>query len=500
MFAGRGWCGCSLLVLMCGCGDDGQGGPGGGTTTATEPVPSTSGPTTAGPTTAETTTAGPTGATTSTSAGTTADTDDTPTTGEPPSASWVVSMRGLDVTSLVRDPGGDLIVAGHRVGIFRSFGGVDLEDQMHGYGIFLLRVGPDGDLLWHRSFDTSSYPDGAYDLVAGAAVGPGGEVVLTGMHAVPVDLGGGPIDSAGDNDLFLAKFGPDGAHQWSRALTGPGIQYGRAVAVDAAGDIFLGGAFAGQLSVGADDLVSQGDTDILLARYTPAGDPVWARGFGSGLDDTALQLAVDGAGDVLLLASLYDDGDLGGGPISEIECCRWNAVVAKFATDGTPLWGTAVGSTTNTAAWNALAVCPSDELVAVASEGLVALSKDGAVKWRDADDGPNFNDAACRVDDELLAAGYLFYKDMTDVGDGPLGPFAANPSLVARYDAQGGLLAKSLFSLTFEFGGDPAASKATAIQVGPGGEVTFVIDGSEQILDLGDGPIAGDGFMIRRHE
>ena len=176
-------------------------------------------------------------------------------------------------------------------------------------------------------------------------------------------------------------------------------------------------------------------------------------------------------------------------------------MVAKFTTDGTNKWGTAIGTTAHYSSLDALTICPNDDLAAVTAEGLVALSKDGTVRWRDADNGPNLNDVACREDNELLTAGYLFHLDVSDVGDGPLGPYEADPSLIARYDAQGALLAKTLYTMIWSGFDAMASSEATAIQAGPGGEVTFVLyGGSDKIFDVGDGPIYGGSFLLRRYE
>ena len=253
--------------------------------------------------------------------------------------------------------------------------------------------------------------------------------------------------------------------------------------------------------MGADILVSNGGADILLARYTGTGEPVWARSFGDFLDDTALHLEFDGAGDLVLLASLYGDADFGGPPITDIQCCTWNAVVAKFTTDGANTWGTAIGTASVYSSSNALTICPNDDLAAVSGTGLIALSEDGTVRWRDADNGPTLNDVTCREDNDLLAAGYLFHLAVSDVGDGPLGPYEADPSLIAHYDEQGALLAKTLYTMIWSGFDAMASSEATAIQTGPDGEVTFMLDGGgDKLFDIGDGPIYGGGFLLRRYE
>ncbi|MCK5406824.1 MAG: hypothetical protein KAJ37_05200, partial [Candidatus Krumholzibacteria bacterium] len=62
-----------------------------------------------------------------------------------------------------------------------------------------------------------------------------GNIVVTGWFGGSVDFGGGPLITAGNKDIFVAKFDPTGAHLWSVGLGDADWQVGYSVAVDGSG-------------------------------------------------------------------------------------------------------------------------------------------------------------------------------------------------------------------------------------------------------------------------
>jgi hypothetical protein len=159
-------------------------------------------------------------------------------------------------------------------------------------------------------------------LVSLAAV-PGGGAVALGFFDGTLDLGGGPLASQGSLagsepawTIFVARFADDGAHVWSKRFGGPGIAKPQAVAVDAAGNVYLTGGFANTLSFGETTLAATGGTDAFVAALDPQGVPRWAQRYGDAADQVANAIAVDPRGDVWLTGALWGSADFGGGALT----------------------------------------------------------------------------------------------------------------------------------------------------------------------------------------
>ena len=112
-----------------------------------------------------------------------------------------------------------------------------------------------------------------------------------------------------------------------------------AAAVDATGNLYEAGGFAGTAVVGNVTLTSQGSTDSYLAKYTPAGALSWVRVLGSAGEDIAYDLALDAAGNAYLAGTFQGSvalgnnlaltGGAGAGP---------KAFLVRYSPQGTPEW------------------------------------------------------------------------------------------------------------------------------------------------------------------
>jgi hypothetical protein len=69
---------------------------------------------------------------------------------------------------------------------------------------------------------------------------------------------------------FLAKFGSDGSHIWSKRYSGGGAHAnGRAVAVDGGDNVLATGDFNASINLGGATLTSPGGTDTYLVKLGP---------------------------------------------------------------------------------------------------------------------------------------------------------------------------------------------------------------------------------------
>ena len=164
-----------------------------------------------------------------------------------------------------------------------------------------------------------------------------GNSIVAGYFQGSVDFGGGGLTSAGGVDLFLAKYSAAGAHLWSKRFGATGNEQVTSIARDASGNIFLGGVFTGTGNFGGASLISRGQQDAFLAKYSPQGDPLWSLSFGGTFADVIKSIAVDSQGNVAATGYFYGIVDFGGTTLTSY-ISSTDAFVAKYSPTGANLW------------------------------------------------------------------------------------------------------------------------------------------------------------------
>lgn len=249
---------------------------------------------------------------------------------------------------------------------------------------------------WARAFGDA---DNQSDIHL--AVGPQGNIALTGTFSGALDFGGGALSSArpaywGEGDLFLASFTPEGVHRWSGSTGSRKVQAGTGAAVDALGNVTVVGAFQNQMSLGQ-SLMTAESQDGFVARFDPSGNVDWAAQ--AAADDIYSAVTLSGgvaldADRAMILAGKLEGATSFGGATLEGEGVTY---LAKLDHAGKHLFSLATGGYEHEP--HALAIDPSGGVFVVGenwgtmtlgattitatwSQGYVAsVSADGAPRW-----------------------------------------------------------------------------------------------------------------------
>ncbi|MDB4944831.1 MAG: hypothetical protein JWP97_4365 [Labilithrix sp.] len=192
--------------------------------------------------------------------------------------------------------------------------------------------------LWSKRFGGSDY-----EHAFAVAVDATGAAIITGNFRGTANFGGGPLVSTGDDDVFVAKVDSTGKHLWSRRFGGiAGAEdRGRSVATDAAGNVVVAGNFSGTIDFGGGPLVSAGSWDIFVAKLDAAGNHLWSKRFGDADQQEAHTVAVDAAGDIVLGGTFWGSVDFGGGLLTSAGYV--DAYVAKLDAAGNHVWSKRYG-------------------------------------------------------------------------------------------------------------------------------------------------------------
>jgi hypothetical protein len=237
---------------------------------------------------------------------------------------------------LALDASGNVIMVGYFAGTV-NFGGADLVSAGGSYDIFLAKFDASGNHLWSRRFGDVSWEDGSSVAVDGA-----GNVIMTGYFNGTVNFGGGNLVSAGGSDVVLAKYDPSGNHVWSQRFGAGNSDFGDAVACDGAGNVFMTGSFQAAADFGGGNLVSAGEGDVFVAKYDASGNHIWSRRAGSTDSDAGTSVAVDGAGNAFVVGFFRWTVDFGGG--SRVSAGLEDIFLAKYDASGNHLWSRSFGS------------------------------------------------------------------------------------------------------------------------------------------------------------
>lgn len=217
---------------------------------------------------------------------------------------------------------------------------------------FVMKVDAEGGLLWVLQMGGA----GA-DYATGVSVDATGNVYVTGAFNEVVDFDPGAgvaqLTSAGEHDIFLAKFSPTGAYMGAWGVGGPGYDEPKCVVAGPLGGVYLLSYFNGTIDAdpgtGVLAIASQGQLDMLVQRFTSEGVLVWAQGTGSSGADLGLSMAVDAEENIWVTGSFEGtvDFDPGTGSSPLTSAGAWDIFVTKRSADGELVWAGRMGGVEN---------------------------------------------------------------------------------------------------------------------------------------------------------
>ncbi|MFO0593155.1 MAG: SBBP repeat-containing protein [Polyangiaceae bacterium] len=244
-----------------------------------------------------------------------------------------IYQEGLDITS---DAQGDVIVAGYFEGTM-NVGGVVLTSS-GATDAFVMKLDPNGDTLWAKRFGA-----GGAQLAQAVAVDGQGNIAILADGFQTIDFGGGVLTSAGNYDMFVAKFDPSGAPLWSKRFGGANADFAQSLAFDGAGNILFTGKTDTALDFGSGTpLPAAGGQDAVLVKLDPLGSYIWDKRFGDGANQFGVRVASDLQNEVLLAGGFESSINLGGGPLTAVGAV--DMFVAKLNSQGSHLWSKRYGA------------------------------------------------------------------------------------------------------------------------------------------------------------
>jgi hypothetical protein len=179
---------------------------------------------------------------------------------------------------------------------------------------------------------------GIYSDISNAiTVDISGNVYMTGYFGGTASFGTISLSEAGGLDGFVAKFDPSGNVVWAKQISSGAYDAGYSIKLDASGSPYVTGAFSATATFGATSLTSDGGSDIFVAKYDPAnGDLIWAKKFGGANDQDGISLSISPSGDIYLAGGFFVSANIG--TTTFTSAGGLDGYIAKLNSTGDVVW------------------------------------------------------------------------------------------------------------------------------------------------------------------
>jgi len=199
---------------------------------------------------------------------------------------------------------------------------------------FAAKLDKNGMLQWNTFLGGDNY-DGGYAI----AVDGYGNVYMAGESS---SKWGSPVNDFiqgyyGDYDAYVAKLGPNGALQWNTFMGGIGSDYGRGIAIDEKGYIYLIGN--SNVTWGQPVTSHNRDCDAFAAKLDENGALQWNTFLGGKGADYSRAITVNWTGNIFLTGQSSSSW---GKPVNPFGG-EGDAVAIKLNGNGVLQWNTFLG-------------------------------------------------------------------------------------------------------------------------------------------------------------
>jgi hypothetical protein len=175
--------------------------------------------------------------------------------------------------------------------------------------------------------------------------------LVAGLFYDTATLGDGETNetslvSAGECDVFLAKYSSGGTLAWAKRAGGTNADGALAISVLSDNSCLIGGHFEGTAVFGKNEsnqtsLTSAGEGDMFLAKYNTDGTLAWAKRAGGTSNDAILGVSTFSDGSCSVTGSFCGTATFGKGETNETSVTSAGSediFVAQYADDGTLTW------------------------------------------------------------------------------------------------------------------------------------------------------------------
>ncbi|TNE50123.1 MAG: hypothetical protein EP343_09335 [Deltaproteobacteria bacterium] len=176
------------------------------------------------------------------------------------------------------------------------------------------------------------------DTINAIDVDAEGNIYITGQMAGSIKFGATLVEAWAQKDAYVAKFDANGNVVWASRFGGSLDDKGSAIVVDSRGYVTIAGEFRGTIGTKPKNLVSHDNEqeDIFVAHFSPKGELVWAHAITGPGADGSRALAVDNQNNMYLVGAFYYSSSFQGTVLQADH--DYSAFVTKISPEGSFQW------------------------------------------------------------------------------------------------------------------------------------------------------------------
>lgn len=246
---------------------------------------------------------------------------------------WARSLNGISedyISKIVLDKDANVI----GIGTFQ-----DSISSLQSYGlndIMVFKYNKSGDILWLVQLGSSS-DDWGNDI----AIDSTGNIYITGYYKSTFYYNNDSLPNRGSADAFVAKIDSLGTIQWVKGFGHSGNDIGNAIIVDKDEKVYVSGTFGDSLNIDGQQLLSYSNYNNFLIQLDNSGQLSWHNTISTAITNNIQDIELDANGDIYLLGYFRDAvyGTLG----QLFSDGNNDLLLAKFSSVGQLLWWKKMG-------------------------------------------------------------------------------------------------------------------------------------------------------------
>lgn len=278
---------------------------------------------------------------------------------------WTDMTMVDGANSVATDASGNIYMTGFFASDTILFGSVPVKNKFYTKDdAFIVKFNSAGNAIWAKGIGGNMYDSGRSITVDGS-----GNVFVTGTFQWSMTIGSTILESddhsnGSHNDVFLAKYGPNGNFLWAVNAEGSVADIPESVAADNQGNVYITGYYNSRtLTFGTHSITNTNagssdefiPNDIFIAKYDANGNCLWAKNAGGDYPDAASSVKANQDGNIYLTGYFKSPViTIGTKTLTNAETAgaRNDLFLAKFDGSGNVLWAKSSGGTGDDCAYS----------------------------------------------------------------------------------------------------------------------------------------------------